>query len=196
MLTTVSAHRRCSSSRASTSQTHRVRPLWRGTAVACTWPSSSGRMKFVSFDMPITTLPSLYRREPRAARGERLGQRRDDTAVQEAELLAQLVADRHPAAHRAVARVDVDHLEAIDGVEAAIERDRRFKAIRDRGQGSGLHRFYNVLDANSASALRTGSDASRCGLWPPPTTTRVTGPRRRAWIRSSCSSVPYGSSRP
>ena len=37
---------------------------------------------------------------------------------------------------------------------------------------------------------------SRCGLCPPGNTSRSTGPRQAASIRSSCSSVPYGSSAP
>ena len=60
MLTVVTAHNRCSSSRDCTSHTHRVRPLCSGTAVAFRWPSSSGRRKFVSLDIPITTFPSGY----------------------------------------------------------------------------------------------------------------------------------------
>ena len=77
---------------------------------------------------------------------------------------------------------------------------RRGERTRSRGQArhepvaqtSRRAPLRAAARAKAAIASTTASGCSRCGLCPPGTTRRLTGPRTRASMRSSCSRLPYG----
>ena len=88
-----SAQRRSSSSVISTSQTQVVRPRWRRGPSRGSCPRGSGAGSSSGCSGPAPMLPSAWTAEPGAHRGERLGDRGEDAAVDEAGRLLVVVGD-------------------------------------------------------------------------------------------------------
>ena len=100
----------------STSQTQVVRPRWRRRAVAWIVPCTIGRRKLVWLDSALGGHPVLADRLPGGDRGQALGDRGVDPAVDEPGRLLDLVADHD--ARRRLLLVERQDLEPVEGVEA------------------------------------------------------------------------------
>ena len=104
----------------STSQIHVVRPRWRRSARAWIVPVDDRAQERRLVGRAHRRVALGHDDDRRAERRERLGDRREDAAVDEPERLAQLVADGDLGAHELVG--ELEHLEAVERVEAAGRR--------------------------------------------------------------------------